>query len=84
MRFYKHKERYDTFNPEAHEWLVEYEGQYLFVMKPSDRWSDLTQATLDKFSFVEKGEVPATVRRKAGHRLGGLKGRLSAYGRAGK
>lgn len=39
MTFYVATDTTDDFDPEAHRWLVEDDGWWLFVYKPSDRWS---------------------------------------------
>ena len=70
MRFFKLSEPNGTFAPEIHRFLVEVDGQYLYPMKDTDKWSPLVQRYLEDFREVPKDEVPPEVRRKAGQRLG--------------
>ena len=58
------------FDPDAHRWLVVSGPLYLFVFKPSDRWSSVNPSKLVAFVEVPTATVPPDVRRKAGQRLG--------------
>jgi hypothetical protein len=71
MRFYRHKNACVTFDPAAHEWLVEAAPRaFFFVFKGSDRPTSMSG--LEAFEAVPLGKVPMNVRMLAASRWGGF------------
>ena len=71
MRFYRHKSPSSTFDPVAHEWLVEAAPRsFFYVLKGSDRPTPMDGLT--EFEAVPLGKVPMNVRMLAASRWGGF------------
>lgn len=62
IRWFKHNDPARTFSPEEHAFLMLYNGQFLFPMKSTDRFSDFSAARLvEEFTEVTREQVPPHV-----------------------